>query len=245
MQAQIVEQIQERFVDGLRGATIAGLNVTIPFKERALALADRSDALAKASGAANLLLFGEDGSIEARNTDGEGLLGALRARAPGLDLTSGPTLVFGAGGAARAAAAALLGAGSPEVRIVNRTLDRAQALVDQLGAKVRAFDALHAGAAADDSVAVVNATSLGLGGGKGPAISWSALPKSAVVMDMVYKPLRTEFLLAAANHGHLTVDGLGMLIRQAIPSYAAFFGSAPPEEVDARTLLLTELGLAG
>ena len=235
----------ERFVDGMRGGTIAGLNVTIPFKERALALADRADALAKTSGAANLLLLGDDGSIEARNTDGEGLLGAFRAQAQGLDLKSGPTLIFGAGGAARGAAASLLEAGSPEVRIVNRSLDRAQALAEQLGGKVRAFDDLQAATAAADSVAVVNATSLGLGGGEGPPLSWSALPKSVVVMDMVYKPLRTEFLLAAANHGHRTVDGLEMLIRQAIPSYAAFFGATPPEEVDARTLLLTELGLAG
>ena len=229
------------FVEGLRGGTILGLNVTLPHKEKALAAADRADPLALASGAANLLLFHADGTIEARNTDGEGLIGAFRVQAPELDLASGPVTILGAGGAARGAAAALLAAGTPQVRLVNRTLERAKALAEQLGPRASAFGLGQLRAAAEDATAVINATSLGLGGGPGPETPWSSLPPQAVAMDMVYKPLRTEFLQQAAAHGHATVDGLEMLIRQAVPSFEAFFGHSPPTEVDARALLLAEL----
>jgi shikimate dehydrogenase len=231
----------ERFVEGLRGGVIAGLNVTLPFKERALALADDADALSRAAGAANLLLFGADGRIEARNTDGAGLIGAFAQQAPQVDFTTGPVVMLGAGGAARGAAAALLAAGAPEVRIVNRTLARAEALGAVLGPGVRAFAHYDVAAAAQDAIALINATSLGLGGGEGPQVPWAHLPAEAVAMDMVYRPLRTGFLLQAEQHGHATVDGLEMLIRQAMPSFEALFGAPPPDAVDARALLLSEL----
>lgn len=228
------------FAEGLRGGAVRGLNVTIPFKEQALAAADEASALAKASGAANLLLFHEDGRIEAGNTDGEGLLQAIAVQAPAFDLLSGPATVLGAGGAARGAVAALVGAGVKDIRVCNRTLERAERLVEDLsgfgrGGAVRAFK--RADLALADCVLVINATSLGLGGGPGPDTPWRLVRDGAVAMDMVYKPLDTAWMQEARSHGLVVVDGLEMLIRQAIPSYRAFFAAEPPA-LDMRALLL-------
>jgi len=232
----------ETFVDGLRGGAVRGVNVTIPFKERALALADTASDLAKMAGAANLLLFAPDGSVHADNTDGPGLLGAVQAQAPGFDASAAPVVILGAGGAARGAVAALLLAGAPEIRIVNRTLARAQELADAFGPRViAAEDAALPGLLADAGL-VINATSLGLGGGEGPAADLSLTPETAVVMDMVYKPLRTEFLRRAEAAGRRTVDGLEMLLRQAIPSFEAIYGVAPSPAVDVRGMALKLLG---
>jgi shikimate dehydrogenase len=229
------------FAEGLRRGVVAGINVTIPFKEEALTAADTASDLARAAGAANLLLFHEDGRIEARNTDGEGMLGALGAQA-GFDARSGPAVVLGAGGGARGAIAALLAAGAPRVNVCNRTLARAEHLADRFGSRVRAWD--RPDLPALDAAVIVNATSLGLGGGAGPALPWDRLPSQVVVMDMVYKPLRTQFLIEAETRGLRTVDGLEMLIRQAIPSFEALFG-APPPDIDARALLLAALEAGG
>jgi shikimate dehydrogenase len=234
------------FAEGLRSGAIRGLNVTIPFKEQALAVADEASVLAKAAGAANLLLFHEDGKIEARNTDGEGLLQAIAVQAPGFDITEGPVAVMGAGGAARGAVAALLEAGVLDIRICNRTLGRAEILAEDLagfasGALVRAFE--RADHAVEGCACVINATSLGLDGGPGPDTPWRLLRPEAVAMDMVYKPLDTAWLQDARAHGLRTVDGLEMLIRQAIPSYKALFGADPPK-LDVRQLLI-QAGAAG
>ena len=205
------------FVSGLRRGAVAGINVTIPFKEEALAAADLTSDLARAAGAANLLLFRADGRIEARNTDGQGLLDSLSRQAPGFDPRSGPALVLGAGGAARGAVAALLEAGAPRIDVCNRTLQRAQGLAASFGGRVHAWD--RTDIPAPNAAVIINATSLGLGGGPGPDLPWAALDRTAVVMDMVYRPLRTDFLAQAQNCGHRTVDGLEMLIRQAAPSF--------------------------
>jgi shikimate dehydrogenase len=234
----------EAFVDGLRGGAIKGLNVTIPFKERALALADTASDLAKMAGAANLLVFAADGSIHADNTDGPGLLDAIAVQAPGFDVTAAPVVIFGAGGAARGAVAALLLAGAPQVSIVNRTLARAEELADAFGSKVVAADEAALPGLLANAGLVINATSLGLGGGEGPAGDLTLTPKTAVVMDMVYKPLRTELLRRAEAAGRRTVDGLEMLLRQAVPSFEAIYGVAPPADVDVRALALKLLGEA-
>ena len=225
--------------EGLRGAVIRGGNVTIPFKEEALACADEASPAARLAGAANLLLFRDDGSIFADNTDGLGLLAALSLQAPGFDPAAGPAVILGAGGAARGAAAALVLAGAPDVRIVNRTADRAHALAADVGGPVRAVDPGDALAGAN---VIINATSLGLNGGQGPEAELADAPATAVVMDMVYKPLRTEFIARARARGLRTVDGLEMLIRQAVPSFEAFFGVAPPAGIDVRALALKTIG---
>jgi shikimate dehydrogenase len=228
------------FAEGMRGGAVRGLNVTIPFKEQALSVADDRSALAQGAGAANLLLFHEDGRIEARNTDGEGMLQAIAVQAPGFDILSGPVAVMGSGGAARGAVAALLEAGAGDVRVVNRTLDRAEKLVDEVtGALGRGMARAFARAdlAVADAALIINATSLGLGGGPGPETPWALARPDAVVMDMVYQPLKTEWLIEAEVNGLLTVDGLEMLVRQAIPSFEAFYGQAPPD-LNVRSLLL-------
>lgn len=234
----------ETFVNGLRGGAVRGINVTIPFKERALAIADTASDLARMAGAANLLLFDADGGVHAENTDGPGLLGAIAAQAPGYDVTAAPVVVLGAGGAARGAIAALLLAGAPQVSVVNRTVARAKDLADTFGEKVlaRGEDALPA--LLPEAGLVINATSLGLGGGDGPVADLALTPRDAVVLDMVYKPLRTEFLRRAGAAGRATVDGLEMLLRQAIPTFEAIYGQAPSPEVDVRGLALKLLGEA-
>lgn len=223
----------------LRSLGLKGLNVTLPFKEEALALADRADGLAVASGAANLLLFGP-GGVEARNTDGPGLLAALAEQAPMLELKHGPAVLLGAGGAARGALAALLEAGAPEVRILNRTLDRAEALAD-LDSRAYALPLGWAAEAFIGANLVVNATAAGLSGAPDLDLPLNALPETAVVMDMVYKPLETGLLRAARVRGLVAVDGLAMLIGQAVPSFEAFYGRPPPEGVDVRSLCLEAL----
>ena len=233
----------EAFVQGLRGGAIAGLNVTLPFKEQALALADGPTPAAQAAGAANLLLFKGDGQILADNTDGAGLLAAFARQAPGFDPAAAPVVILGAGGAARGAAAAFVAAGAPEVLILNRTVARAEAIAERLGARVRALGLDQAAIAFAEAGAVINATSAGLSGQGELDVPLAATPVECVVMDMVYKPLITPFLAQAEAAGRRTVDGLAMLIGQAVPSFTAFFGVAPPADVDVRTLALNSLGL--
>ena len=230
----------ESFVQGVRRSGMRGLNVTLPFKENALRVADVADSAAKAAGAANLLLFGEDGRIEARNADGIGLLAAFAAQAPQWRPDAVPVVVLGAGGAGKGAVAALNQAGA-EVRLVNRTLERAQEIAANFD-RVDAYPLSRVAEAFEGAGAVVNATSAGLGDRESLDLPFQFLPEHAVVMDMVYKPLRTVLLQNAEKHGLQTVDGLAMLIGQAVPSFEAFFGMAPPSSVDVRGLALQAIG---
>lgn len=230
------------FVAGLRGGAVRGLNVTLPYKEAALAAADRASAAARRAGAANLLSFAEDGTILADNTDGTGLLAAFARQAPGFSPRAGPVAILGAGGAARGAAAAFADAGCPDVRVVNRTLARAEQIAADLAGPVGAWPLDRARDAFAGAAAVVNATSAGLDGEGLLAVPLEATPAGCVVMDMVYKPLVTPFLKAARDLGRPVVDGLAMLVGQAEPSFEAFFGQPPPPDVDVRGLCLEILG---
>lgn len=207
---------------GRRGG-LRGLNVTAPFKELALSLADESGATAAACGSANLLVF-EDGKITADSTDGVGLMAALAEQAPDLTVAGSRVVVLGAGGAARAAVAALTEAGA-RVGVLNRTPERAEALAAEIGGFVAGPDAL-AGAAL-----VVNALSVP------PVVDMSSLRPDAVLMDMTYRPLMTAFLTAGRERGLTVVDGLAMLVGQARPSFRAMFGMDPPD-VDVRRIAL-------
>jgi len=230
----------QRFAEGLRGGAIRGLNVTLPFKEAALAVADQASERANLAGAANLVVFDEDGRITVDNVDGLGLLAAFRAQQPGFDPAAGPAVVVGAGGAARGAAAAFVAAGAPEVRIVNRTLARAEMVAGALGRRVRACALDAAAGAFEGAATVINATSAGLAE-EALHLPLEATPQSAILMDMTYKPLETAFLRRARELGRPTVDGLEMLVRQAEPSFEAFYGRVPPREVDVRALCLQAL----
>lgn len=233
-------------IEGLRGGSVRGLNVTLPFKEVALAAADRVTPRAALAGAANLILFDEDDTVVADNTDGLGLLGAFADQAPGFDPEGAPVVILGAGGAARGAAAAFLAAGAPQVRMINRTRARADAIAARLAeatdrARVSVYGWEELGLALAGAGAMVNATSLGLAGHDPLEISLTGLPTTAPVMDMVYRPLRTPLLIDAERAGHPTVDGLQMLILQAAPSFEAFFGQPPPADLDVRALALAAL----
>ena len=209
-----------------RAGRLRGLNVTAPFKEQALAHADRIGEAARACGSANLLLF-EEGEVAADSTDGAGLLAALQEQAPDLELPDASVVVLGAGGAARAAVAALTAAGA-RVGVLNRTAVRAEALVAEVGGMV-------VGPGAPGGAAlVVNALSVR------PDLDVAALRADAVLMDMTYRPLMTDFLTAGRARGLTVVDGLAMLIGQARPSFRALFGIEPPD-VDVRAMALRAL----
>jgi len=208
----------------------AGANLTVPHKEAALALVDELDPLAARIGAVNTLVI-QDGRLIGRNTDSFGFLENLRRGAPAWLPEAGPAVVLGAGGAARAVVAALVEAGVPEIRLANRSAERAQGLAAALGGPIRpvAWDSRDAALA--DAALVVNTTTLGMAGMAPLEIALDRLPIGAVVNDIVYVPLKTELLLAAERRGNVAVDGLGMLLWQAVPGFEAWFGFRP--EVDA------------
>lgn len=228
-------------IKGFRGGALRGVNVTLPFKEQALAAADQVSDAARLAAAANLLVFESDGTIRADNTDGVGLLGAFAAQQPQWSPSAGPVTVLGAGGAARGAVAALVLAGAPKVFVVNRTLARAEAIAQAVGPAVVPLPLGRAADALAESTAVINATSAGLAGAGALDVPLGQTPEGCVVMDMVYKPLETPFLAQARALGRPVVDGLEMLIRQAVPSFEAFYGRPPPETTDVRRLALETL----
>lgn len=227
----------EAFLEGLRGV-VRGLNVTAPFKTRAFAAADSAEPAARRAGAANVLVFSRDGAIEACNTDGLGVLRALASQAPALRLTGARVAVVGAGGAARGAAASLLEAGAAQVRLVGRDLESARATAGVLGDGARAWPWSRMADAFEGAELMINATPLGGDRARPLEAPLERLASRAVVMDMVYRPLRTALLADAQRLGLTTVDGLAMLVGQAELSFAALFGQAPPATVDARAAAL-------
>lgn len=215
-----------------------GANVTIPHKETALKIADEQSPRAQAIGAANTLVFRPDGTIFADNTDGFGFIANLRDRAGAAWAADQPAVVFGAGGAARAILYSLLEEGAPEIRLLNRTRARAEALQSAFGSKVTVLDWGQEAAALPGAGLIVNTTSLGMEGQPPFHLDLATCPKSAVATDIVYTPLETPFLKAAAAEGLTTVDGLGMLIHQGRPGFAAWFGPMPETDDDLRRLML-------
>ena len=229
----------EIFVRGLARSQLAGLNVTLPHKEAALALADRVSPVARAIGAANLLTFTADG-IRADNTDAAGFLAALEPTK--IEYTQASALVLGAGGAARALIHALVTSGVSQLTLANRTRERAEALAAELAPKAAVVDWETRDAALPEADLVVNATALGLKGASELAMDWSRASAGTVVFDSVYTPLETGFLAGARAAGLTCIDGLDMLIGQARPSFRAFFGQDAPQDPPVRPVLLTALG---
>lgn len=217
-----------------------GVNVTIPFKESALALAHSVSDRAALIGAANTITFRTEG-VHADNTDGHGFLQSLRQGAPGWVAAGGPALVLGAGGAARAVVAALLSDGAPEVRVTNRTRARALTLRDHFGARVAVVDWRAASDATADARTIVNTTSLGLEGQPDLPLRLDAAPPDALVTDIVYRPLVTPLLTRAAARGLATVDGLGMLLHQAVPGFTHWGGVTPTVDAALRATLMQAL----
>ncbi|MBC7164177.1 MAG: shikimate dehydrogenase [Roseovarius sp.] len=236
-----MEVSEANLVDALRSLPklgFVGVNVTLPYKERVLALADVVSDCATVIGAANTLSFRKDGTIYADNTDGYGFLENLRQGAPGWDVTAGPAAVLGAGGAARAVVVALRDAGAPEILISNRTRLRAEALQQEFGRKLRVVDWVQAGNMLEHAATVVNTTSLGMAGKPQLRVPLDGLQKGAVVTDLVYAPLRTRLLEEAEAMGCITVDGLGMLLHQALPGFERWFGVRPQVDAETREAVL-------
>ncbi|NHQ73154.1 shikimate dehydrogenase [Roseovarius gahaiensis] len=215
-----------------------GANVTVPHKEKVMELADLVTDRATLIGAANTLIFRKDGKIHADNTDGYGFIQNLRENAPDWNPKTGPAAVLGAGGAARAVVASLLDAGVPEIMISNRTRVRAEALQADFGSRLTVVDWVQAGNMLEDALTVVNTTSLGMVGKPPLRVPLDGLRKDAVVTDLVYAPLKTRLLLEAEKAGCTTVDGLGMLLYQAIPGFERWFGVRPVVDSATRAAAL-------
>ncbi|PBB31343.1 MULTISPECIES: shikimate dehydrogenase [unclassified Mesorhizobium] len=216
-----------------------GGNVTIPHKEAAFALVERRDEAAEAIGAVNTLWL-EDGVLWGGNTDALGFAGNLDEHAPGW-AANGPAVVLGAGGASRAVIHALKDRGLNDIRIVNRTLARAEELADRFGAGVSAHGAGAVGELLSDAGLLVNTTALGMHGNEILAADPAGLPGHAIVTDIVYVPLETPLLAAARARGLKTVDGLGMLLHQAVPGFERWFGKRPQVTPQLRRMIVADI----
>ena len=210
----------------------AGCNLTVPLKELALGYLDELDAEAKRIGSVNTVIVRADGSLYGRSSDGFGFIENLKDRVPGWQPGAGPVTLFGAGGSARAIAAALTSAGETEIRIVNRTLDRAEVLARDLGSGLVPYAWNDRQAALQGAHLLVNTTTQGMVGQSPLDIVLRDLLPNAIVADIVYTPLETPLLLAARLADYRPADGVGMLLHQARPGFEAWFGVAP--EVDDR-----------
>lgn len=227
------------FLADLPASGHAGGNFTIPHKEAAFAAASRRTEAAELIGAVNTIWI-EDGSLAGDNTDAPGFAGNLDDRAPGWRKRRTAT-VIGAGGAARAVIHAVREAGYGEIRVVNRTVSRAQELADRFGAFVRPLPAPDVADALADTDLLVNTTSLGMDGNADLPADVSALPSRAIVTDIVYVPLVTPLLAAAAARGLTAVDGLGMLLHQAVPGFERWFGVRPMVTDELRQLVIADM----
>lgn len=224
-------------VRGLRALGFAGCNLTIPHKVAAMALVDRVDPLAARIGAINTLVVEKDGALAGYNTDAYGYIQSLLDAQPDWRADAGPVTVLGAGGAARAILVALAERGAKDIRLCNRSLDKAQALAAEFGAPIRALPWEQRAEALDGCALLVNTTSLGMKGQAPLEISLDRLPRHALVSDIIYVPLETPLLAAARARGHVAVDGLGMLLNQARPAFEHWFGVRPELTPELRRLI--------
>jgi shikimate dehydrogenase len=215
----------------------SGCNLTIPHKEAAFEAVDRVDPLARRIGAINCVVVAPDGSLDGRNTDGFGYIESIREGHPGWRADAGPIVVIGAGGGARAVLVSLADQGAKEIRLVNRSPARAQALVQEFGAPIKAiaWDDRHAALAG--AAMLVNTTSQGMVGPPTLDISLDRLPTTALVSDIIYIPKETPLLAAARARGNRTVNGLGMLLNQARPAFRDWFGVMPEVTPELRAMI--------
>lgn len=218
---------------------IAGINVTVPHKEAAFRAVDEADAVAQSMGAVNTIVVGADGKLTGSNTDGFGFMAHLGATVPGW--TAGPVTVLGAGGAARGICRALIDAAVPEIQITNRTRARAETLADEFGDRVVVRDWDERNAALEGASLLVNTTTLGMAGADDLEIDLAALPTAAPVYDIVYTPRITPLLAQAGARGNPVIEGLGMLLHQARPGFAAWFGVEPEVTPALRDFVLESL----
>ncbi len=229
----------ETFIGKLKAENLSGVNLTIPHKEQVFNLVDEITADAKAIGAANTLWF-EGDKLIAGNTDAYGFITHLKSSAKNWQ-NSHPALVIGAGGAARAIIHALIKEDVPEIKLTNRTLSRAEELASTFGSKLKVIPWQDKETSLAECSLVVNSSSLGMEGNPELELDLKNLQKTAVCYDIVYAPLMTTFLKNAQIQGATPVDGLGMLLHQAVPGFEKWFGTRPEVTTELRQLIVDDL----
>jgi shikimate dehydrogenase len=232
----------EGFLQALGAKGYCGANVTLPHKEAALRAAAFVDVAAAAIGAANTLWLDAEGQLRATNTDASGFIANLTAEAPHWNSRRKHVVVLGAGGAARAVLHGLIGAGALKILLANRSRERADSLAKTFGPTIEALGWNEREQALAGCGLLVNTTSLGMRGQPRLDIDLAALPQDAVVADIVYTPLDTQLLAAARERGNAAVDGLGMLLHQAVPGFQRWFGIRPEVTPELRAHVAATLG---
>jgi shikimate dehydrogenase len=218
----------------------AGCNLTLPHKQQAMAIVDEVDTVAKRIGAISCVTVRPDGSLAGTNNDCFGFIHSLKQEQPHWRADAGPVVVLGAGGGARAVCYALMQDGANEIRLVNRSLSRAQSLADEFaapGVSLKAVPWEQRHDALEGAATVVNTTSQGMAGQGALDIRLDALPKTALAADIIYVPLETPFLAAARQRGNPTWNGLGMLLHQARPAWKSWFGLEPTVTAELREMI--------
>ena len=221
-----IDRIEEA-VRGLSALGLAGCNITQPHKLAAFGLMDQVSPLARRIGAINCIVVQANGALHGFNFDAEGFLQSLRDARPSWRASDGPAVVLGAGGAARAVVCALIDEGAAEIRLINRTRDKAEELADIDRRVVTVSDWSNRHATLEGAALLVNTTNQGMYGQPALELSLDALPLGALVSDLIYVPLATPLIAAARARGHDTANGLGMLLHQAVPAFEAWFGVRP------------------
>lgn len=215
----------------------SGVNLTIPHKQTSMQDMAEIDAVGRGIGAINLVVVRGDGSLFGTNTDAYGCIENIRQTQPEWRPDAGPVAVIGAGGAARTAIWALADAGAKEIRIANRTHQRALTVAKELGAPLKVFRWEERHDVLDGAALLVNATNQGMIGQPPLELKLDKLPKSAVVYDIVYNPIETPLIAAARARGHCVVPGLGMLLNQAPPAWKAWFDIEPKVTPELRKMI--------
>jgi shikimate dehydrogenase len=215
----------------------AGCNLTIPHKQTAMKIVDEVDALAKNIGAISCVIVRSDGSLAGTNNDCYGFINNIRQEQPGWRADAGPIAVIGAGGGSRAVCYGLAQEGAREIRVVNRSFDRARKIAEEFGPPLRALPWDQRNDALEDGAMVVNTTSQGMVGQSPLDVRLDKLPKHALAADIIYTPLETPFLADARNRGNPTVNGLGMLLHQGRPAWKAWFGIEPVVTAELRAIM--------
>lgn len=233
----IAPEMLEPALRALHPLGFSGCNLTIPHKQEAMRILDRVDEVARKIGAVSCVVVEKDGSLSGTNNDWLGFLGNLKQQAPDWRADAGPALVIGAGGGARAICYALMQDGATDIRLVNRTAERAEGLAADLDGPITVlpWEARHD--ALEGTATVVNTTSQGMVGQAALDLRLDALPRSALVSDIIYTPLASPLLAAAALRGNQTVNGLGMLLHQGVPAWQRWFGLTPEVTPELQSLM--------
>lgn len=230
----------ERLAAALRALPalgFAGCNLTLPHKQAAMAIVDEVDAVAAAIGAISCVVVRKEGSLFGTNNDCIGFINNIKHVNSRWRADTGPIAVLGAGGGARAVCYALAREGAHEIRVVNRTFERAQRLAHDFGAPLKSLPWEQRADALSDCAMVVNATSAGMVGQPALEIDLQHLPRTALVCDLIYIPRETPFLASARGRGNLTVNGLGMLLHQGPPAWQLWFNAVPQVTPQLHALL--------